>query len=46
MGQSIQEWINENLRKTAFKKFERIWSAEADYIPSKAVFHKFYLVRS
>ena len=27
MGQSIQEWTKENLRKTAFKKFEVIWSA-------------------
>ena len=35
--------------KIAFKKFERIWSAEADHIPSnflKAVFHKFYLDHS
>ena len=27
MGQSIQEWTKKNLWKTAFKKFERIWSA-------------------
>ena len=25
--QSIQEWTKENLRKTAFKNFEVIWSA-------------------
>ena len=44
MGQSIQEWTKENLWKTSFKKFEVIWSAEADYITSnflKAVFQKF-----
>ena len=29
MGQSIQEWIKLNLRKTVFKKFEVIWSAKA-----------------
>ena len=29
MGQSIQEWTKGNLLKTAFKKFEVIWSAEA-----------------
>ena len=28
MGQSIQEWAKSNLWKTAFKKFEGIWSAE------------------
>ena len=27
MGQSIQEWTKLSLRKTAFKKFEVIWSA-------------------
>ena len=27
MGQSIQEWTKKNLWKTAFKKFEKIWSA-------------------
>ena len=35
--------------KTAFKKFEVIWSAKADHITSdflKAVFHKSYLFRS
>ena len=35
--------------KTAFEKFEGIWSAQADHIPSiflKAVFHRLYLVRS
>ena len=26
MGQSIQEWTKKNLWKTAFKKFEVIWS--------------------
>ena len=29
MGQGIQEWTKTNLWKTAFKKFEVIWSAEA-----------------
>ena len=27
MGQSIQEWTKQNLWKTAFKKFEGVWSA-------------------
>ena len=27
VGQVIQEWTNKNLRKTAFKKFEVVWSA-------------------
>ena len=27
MGQGIQEWTKEKLWKTAFKKFEVIWSA-------------------
>ena len=27
LGQVIQEWTKENLWKTAFKKFEVIWSA-------------------
>ena len=27
VGQGIQEWINKNLWKTAFKKFEVIWPA-------------------
>ena len=26
-GQSIQEWIKQNLWKTVFKKYEVIWSA-------------------
>ena len=26
MGQSIQEWSKQNLRKTTFKKFEGVWS--------------------
>ena len=26
-GQGIQEWTNQNLHKTAFKKFEVMWSA-------------------
>ena len=34
MGQSIQEWTKYNLWKTAFKKFEEVWSALADYTPS------------
>ena len=51
MGQSIQEWNKSNLWKTAFKKFEAIWSAEADHMSASAdhiasnflkpVFHKF-----
>ena len=28
MGQGIQEWTKQNLWKTAFKKFEVIWSAK------------------
>ena len=28
MGKSIQEWTKKNFRKTAFKKFEVIWSAK------------------
>ena len=31
MGQGIQEWTKQNLWKTAFEKFEVMWSAEADY---------------
>ena len=27
LGQSIQEWAKWNLWKTAFKKFEMVWSA-------------------
>ena len=30
MDQGIQEWSRYNVWKTAFKKFEVIWSAEAD----------------
>ena len=30
MGQGIQEWTKSNLWKTAFKKIEAIWSAQAD----------------
>ena len=26
-GQNIQEWTKQNLRKTAFKIFERVWPA-------------------
>ena len=29
MGQITQEWIKEKLWKTAFKKFQVIWSAGA-----------------
>ena len=36
MGQSIQEWTKYNLRKTAFKKFEVIWSASAN-APNKSM---------
>ena len=31
MGQSIQEWTRWNLWKTAFKKFEVMWSASRPY---------------
>ena len=44
-GTKYQEWTKVSLWKTAFKKFEVIWPAEADYIPLnslKAVFHKFF----
>ena len=47
MGQIIQAWTKWNLWKTAFIKFEVIWSALAHQITSnflKAVFHKFQLV--
>ena len=43
-GPSILEWTKKNLWKTVFKKFEVIWSAQANHITSdflKAVFHKF-----
>ena len=36
-------------RQTAFKTFEGVWSALAEYTLSKflkAVFHKFYMVHS
>ena len=26
LGQNIQDWTKQNLMKTAFKKFERVWS--------------------
>ena len=29
IGQSIQEWTKQHLWKTAFKKFEVIWSASS-----------------
>ena len=29
LGQIIQEWAKKNLWKTAFKKFEKVWSAQA-----------------
>ena len=44
-----QEWTKQNLWKTAFKKFELIWSAWAEHITSKflkAVFHIFLLIHS
>ena len=47
MSPSIHEWTKSNLRKTAIKNFDGIWSALADLIPSnflKAVLHEFYLV--
>ena len=43
MGQSIEEETKQNLWKTAFKKFEGVWSAKPANF-SKAVFQKFYLV--
>ena len=50
MRQTTQEWTKYNLRKTAFKKFEVIYSLiEQTIITSHflmAVFHKFYLVHS
>ena len=49
MGQHIQELTKQNLWKTAFKKFEMIWSPEADHTTSnflKTVFHKFCLLNS
>ena len=42
MEQSIQECTKLNFWKTAFKKFEGIWSS--DFL--KAVFRKFYFVHS
>ena len=45
MGQGIQEWTKKNLWKTAFKKFEVIWSAfNSNFL--KVVFHNFYSVHS
>ena len=44
MGQSIQEWIKYNLRKTALEKFDKLWSALSRTYSLKflkAVFHKF-----
>ena len=35
---------SKNMWKTAFKKFEGIWSASSNFL--KTVFHKFYLVHS
>ena len=35
MNQSIQESTKKNLRKTAFKKTEVIWSGKTDYNISK-----------
>ena len=35
MGQSIQEWTKLNLRETAFKKFEGVWSALGRPYPFK-----------
>ena len=32
-GTKYQEWTKVSLWKTAFKKFEVIWPAEADHIP-------------
>ena len=49
MGQSFQEWTKQNLWKTAFKRFEGVWSTLRFHTPShflKVVFHKFYLVHS
>ena len=47
-GKHIQEWTKEILWKTAFKKFEAIWSNETHHILSnflKAAFHKVCLVQ-
>ena len=49
MTMHIQEWTNENLWKTTFKKIGVIWSALTEHITSsflKVVFHKFSLVHS
>ena len=35
MEQSFQEWTKQNLWKTAFKKFERVWSALGRPYPFK-----------
>lgn len=47
MTMHIQEWTNENLWKTTFKKIGVIWSVLTEHITSsflKVVFRKFYLV--
>ena len=31
MGQSIQEWTKSNLWKTAFRKFEEVWSVSTNF---------------
>ena len=31
MGQSIQEWTKSNLWKTAFRKFEGVWSVSTNF---------------
>ena len=49
MSQGIQKWAEQNLWKTAFRKFKVIGSAWTDHTISnflKVVSHKFYLVHS
>ena len=43
MGQGSQEWGKENLWKTAFKKFEVIWSAYANGAYVRTVVFFFYV---
>ena len=42
MGQSIQEWTKWNLWKTAFKKFEVIWSASDMVCLNRPYHFKFF----
>ena len=47
LGQNIQEWTKKNWWKTAFRRFEVIWTVKTGHITSdflKAVFQNFSLV--